>query len=154
MDSNIMRKLKNLKGSVIQRSLKYGVGKNIGGYIYLHRDYEDVIPIQELIQAKEQIQSFEYNCLKYGKGGITFFKCLEFDTEGCPVVGEYIKVCQEQMYCGYSKSIWHHKWLWVKDNYQGFDVDESFEYSRQWIMKEMDVRRIGNKEYWEAVMSR
>lgn len=36
--------LKTLNGSVIKRS-KYGVGKEIGGKIYLHRNYaEDVIP--------------------------------------------------------------------------------------------------------------
>jgi hypothetical protein len=151
MDTNIMRKLKTLKGSVIQRSLKYGVGKSIGGYVYLHKDYEMVLPIQELSRAKEQICSFEYNCLKYGREGITFFNCEEFDNETCPVVGEYIKVYQDQIYHGYSKSIWHHKWLWVKDDYQGFNVECSFEYSRSWVMKAMDVRRIGNKEYWEDV---
>lgn len=151
MATNITRKIKTVKGSIIQQSPKYGVGKDIGGYVYLHSLYEGIIPINVLNDAKSKIGDFGYNCLKFNQESITFFNCEEFDTEPCPTVGEYIKVTSTSVYKGYTKSIWHHKWLWVKDDYKGFDVDDSFEYSCSWVMKDIDARCIGNKEYWNDV---
>ncbi len=64
-----MKKLKTLKGSVIKR-FKYGVGKLIGGCLYLHKSYSNGIIPQDILEnaenaLKETYPSFEYRCLKY-----------------------------------------------------------------------------------------
>ena len=46
--------------------------------------------------------------------------------------------------------IYHHKWLFVAEDYAGFDVEESKRRSQQWIALEgVDRSRIGRKRYWE-----
>ncbi len=46
--------------------------------------------------------------------------------------------------------IYHHKWLFVDDDYRGFDVAESKARSVQWIgLGDVDRSRIGRKSYWE-----
>jgi len=46
--------------------------------------------------------------------------------------------------------IYHHKWLFVADDYQGFDVVASKTRSEQWIaLGDVDRSRIGRKSYWE-----
>lgn len=59
--------------------------------------------------------------------------------------------------------IYHHKWMFVKDDYQGFDVKESMTWSETW--KNSDVvnrlvkdpstkfyRRIGRQQYWKDMV--
>ena len=46
--------------------------------------------------------------------------------------------------------IYHHNWLFVADDYQGFDVELSKARSQQWIaLGNVDRSRIGRKSYWE-----
>jgi hypothetical protein len=91
------RILKTEKGSTIKRS-KLGVGKDIGGEIYLHRQYEDHIPDQSALDKAKTVLSknhpdFQYNTMKYNKSGdFTFFHSPDFDTSHEPTAGEYVKV--------------------------------------------------------------
>jgi 8-oxo-dGTP pyrophosphatase MutT (NUDIX family) len=143
------------KGTVIKRS-KLGVGKDIGGAIYLHRDYEDHIPDQEgLLRAKQVLDKnhpgFKYNALKVAKDKFTFFNSPDFDTAHEPVAGNYITVSGDKSKAGNTSQIWHHKWLWVKEGYRGFDVDASHRRSLAWLkIPNIDFARIGNKEFWES----
>ena len=44
----------------------------------------------------------------------------------------------------------HHKWLFVADDYQGFDVERSKGRSQRWIaIGNVDRSRIEKKSYWE-----
>lgn len=148
--------LKTLKGSPIKRS-KLGVGKDIGGEIYLHRQYEsEVLNQAALGKAKaalaENYPAFKYRALKFDKAGrFTFFEAPDFDTADEPTPGNYITVTPDgKAKPGSTKSIWHHKWLWVKDGYKGFDVSTSFERSKKWLaLPDIDFSRIGSKEVWE-----
>jgi hypothetical protein len=72
------------------------------------------------------------------------------------MVGDYFVVNIEsgKTRGGSSNMIWHHKWLWVGDDYTGFDVDESFERSKQYVKMDIDFSRIGNKEFWEKNYAR
>lgn len=132
--------LKTMKGSAIKRS-KYGVGKEIGGDIYLHKQYAlDVVPEDILDDAKTMLAeydpSFRYNCIRYSPktGAVSFQEAPDFDTAREPVVGDYITVFPDgTIKTGHSNYIWHHKWLWVKNDYKGFDVQESWEWSKKWL---------------------
>jgi hypothetical protein len=148
--------VKTLKGSVIKRS-KYGVGKDIGGEIYLHKNYESVVPDQAALSAaKKKLGSFKYNVLKFDKSGnFTFFNSPDFDTADEPTAGKYVRVSADgSIKEGETKSIWHHKWLWVKDDYKGFDVAESIKRSQAWLkIPDVDFSRIGNREFWEKTVA-
>ena len=45
--------------------------------------------------------------------------------------------------------IYHHKWLFVTDDYSGFNVEASKERSRLWLgLDGVDKKRSGRKSYW------
>ena len=133
--------LKTLKGSRIARS-KYGVGKEIGGSLYLHKQYADEIIPQDILEPAEQILSetypdFDYNCIRwdYKTNKISFQEAPDFDTAREPVVGDYVTVDPNtgKVQTGHSDYIWHHKWLWVRNDYTGFDVEDSWKWSKEWL---------------------
>ena len=132
--------LKTLKGSTIKRS-KYGVGKEIGGEIYVHKDYVDrVVPRMIYNQALDILEDtypeFEFNCIKYNPktSVISFQEVPDFDSAREPKVGDYVIVKPDgSVKPGHSNYIFHHKWLFVKNNYPGFDVEDSWEWSKKWL---------------------
>lgn len=141
-------KLKTYKGSVIQRSPKYGVGKEIGGDVYVHKNYMyEVVPHEIMRQCEIALDyyfpDFDYNCIRYSpkKQSVSFQESPDFDTAREPVVGDYITIFYNpdedprdfDVQQGHSNYIWHHKWNWVHDDYTGFDVAESWNWSKEWL---------------------
>lgn len=152
------KRLKTLKGSAVKRS-KYGVGKLIGGTLYLHKNYVKGVVPKELLSATKQVLDaefphYQYNVIKWDikTGAISFCNSLEFDTVEEPVAGEFVTVKPDgSTRKGYTKQIWHHKWLWVKDDYKGFDVDKSFKRSEIWLqIPDIEFSKIGNKTLWDS----
>lgn len=149
--------LKTLKGSIIKRSNKYGVGKEIGGQIYFHKNYVGRI-CPELYDIavkmlKQGYPDFEFNCLMYDKkkpNVLRFDSALDFDTAREPSPGQMISVdtSTRTLTKLSSKQIWHHKWLWVMDDYKGFDVQASYEWSKTWLEKISHPS--GYPEKWKA----
>ena len=155
--------LKTLKGSTIKRSTKYGVGKEIGGEIYFHKDYaEDILPPEILSQAlqllEEEHPGFEYNCLKYNPktGVVAFQEAPDFNSAREPVVGDYVSVNTDTgvVKTGHSNYIWHHKWNWVKNDYSGFDVAESWNWSKQWLSTLTEVSDGNGIERWNTQLDK
>lgn len=149
------RELKSKNGDTLGRS-KYGVGKFIGEDLYLHRNYVEDLPNDiknKVAQAEQHLSGFKYNTLKIELNGgqVTFINSEDFDTAPEPTVGEYtlVDLDKNTSRTGKSNSIWHHKWLWVKDDYRGFDVDDSFERSKKYLKMDIDFKRIGDKDFWE-----
>ena len=77
------------------------------------------------------------------------------DTADEPSLYDSIKVDIDgkTKYSKYDESnppIYHHKWLFVKDDYKGFDVEKSKERSQKWLtLKDIDFSRIGFKKFWD-----
>ena len=138
--------VKTLGGSPIRR-YKNTVGKRMGDQLYVHKNYAaEAIPPQILERAekilKKEYPNFVYNSLVRGfKEGrddkenyVRFDEAPDFDTAREPMVGYFVKVYDDgRIATGQSQSIWHHKWLWVKDDYRGFDVEKNKEWSRKWL---------------------
>lgn len=133
--------IKTLKGSVIKRSSKYGVGKEIGGQIYFQKNYaKDICPhLYDLAKdiLEEKYPTFHYNCLMYDKrkpDTLRFDEAPDFDTarEPSPKTMMSVDTSTGEITKRFSDQIWHHKWLWVKDDYKGFDVNASYEWSKEW----------------------
>lgn len=164
------RKLKTTNGSVIERYKRYGFGKHIGGFLYIHKDYinelpEPVIAVIDMCKVQLRKSGFceeadGYNIIKVSTADkkISFIECKDFDYDDEPTIGNYITLGSETSFkCikRNSNSIYHHKWLFVKDDYTGFDVEESFQRSKKWIaLPSINYSRIGSKSYWETITAR
>ena len=47
--------------------------------------------------------------------------------------------------------IYHHKWLFVDDDYPGFDVAQGKLRSAAWLaLPDVDKSRIGRRSYWQT----
>jgi hypothetical protein len=145
------------EGTLPKRSRRYGVGKEIGGAVYVHRMYEEVLG-DAVESARIRIpDGFDYAVVKYScnSGAVSFVHSTDFDTADEPTVGDvwFVPVSEDPKFRSRSKIpfIYHHKWLMVKDDYNGFDVAASIRRSLQWIrLLGLDRTRIGRKDYWEA----
>ena len=154
--------LKTLKGSKIGRS-KYGVGKDMGGNLYVHKNYADrIVPAEALQKAQDILQEnypdFQYNAIKYDSknGNIAFQEAPDFDTAREPVVGDYVTVNPDDgsVRKGHSDYVWHHKWEWVDNDYEGFDVGESWNWSKQWLSTLTEVADGNGIGRWNTQLDR
>lgn len=147
--------LKTKKGSVIKRS--GDVGKRMGGYLYLHKQYVDYIDIDLYNEFKDKLpEDFNYNILKYNKkeNYISFILSPDFNTVDEPTVGDAYKVTKNKVTLTKQKNppqIYHHKWLFVDDNYKGFNVERAKLRSKKWleVSDQINMSKIGNKKYWD-----
>ena len=130
-------------GTVIKRYARTGVGKLVGHHLYLYIFYlHEVVPIlsdkarkvfrQDCYAATAYRCCEDFKCamvdLKTGK--IRFDEAPDFNCNREPHVGKWVKIDHNEGFViGHSNAIWHHKWLWVKDDYPGFDVAASEAWS-------------------------
>lgn len=161
--------LRTLKGSDISRGgtinkIRYPVGKVISSRLYIHKDY-----IGTAIKANPEFGNvlrnaenalrgkypdFEYNCISYhpASGEILFQEAPGFDTEREPMVGMQVKVTADGTVSDMKPvtQIWHHKWQWVDNDYDGFDVRESWEWSKQWLSTIVGASKGGSLNAWNG----
>lgn len=138
------------------RSRRYGVGKEIGYAVYVHRDYEDRLG-KTVEWAKRHLpEHYEYSVVKLNQrnDSVSFIHCPGFDVEHEPAITAIVVVNAsgqvQRRTTPTDPYIYHHKWLFVADDYQGFDVAESKSRSEQWIaLGNVDRSRIGRKSFWE-----
>jgi hypothetical protein len=145
-----------LKSLGLKRTNKFGgIGKEMGSDIYLHRKYEHTLPQELLAAAKSKLTpDYGYTAVKYNPktGTFSFIKSNDFDSNPEPSVngGVTVKADGTSKPFGDAGWIWHHKWMWVADDYDGFDVEESKKRSLQWSsLQGISKARIGQRRYWE-----
>ena len=102
-------------------------------------------------------KDFDFTVVKLNLAtkAITFISSPDFDSAEEPIVGRFILVRadgttmdRKQLNDPY---IYHHKWLMVKDDYSGFDVEGSKQRSLLWLaLSDVDKSRIGRKSHWET----
>ena len=132
--------LHTLRGSTIQRHDP--VGKRMGSRIYVHRNYAHLVLSEGILAPLFSVglkSGFRFNCVAFDLKDLSCIRLDSapgFDTDREPLVGDYIWVSTNGVFRrNYSNAIWHHKWMWVLDDYKGFDLDESYEWSRTWLSK-------------------
>lgn len=142
-ESEVGSTLYTSKGTPIKR-YKGIVGKEIGGQLYLHKDYVDkILPYGDITydDYKNAVESLPdgtyFECVMFDKKKrtIRFDEAPDFDTAREPIPGNYISLDLNSMTYknGFSDYIWHHKWLWVMNDYTGFNVAESWEWSKRYL---------------------
>lgn len=150
--------VKTARGTVIKRH-KGKVGKLVGPQLYVHKKYaSEVVPLEKLAAAAAALQkhgAFPYNSIMFDskKDVVRFDEAPDFDTAREPRVGRYISVnlADGSVKEGKSDSIWHHKWLWVKDDYPGFDVDASKTWSATWAPALPEVAKGTERTFLEQL---
>lgn len=154
--------LKTLRGSTVGRSPRYGVGKFIGGAFYFHKFYADEAMDREgyfLFNLALEKCPFEFNCVKHNlnTGDVYLVECPEFDTAREPRVGRMFGIRYDDQTTFVTKSypqIFHHKWIWVKNDYTGFDISESWEWSKKWLSILKEPADGSNLNNWEQQLKR
>jgi hypothetical protein len=139
------------------RSRRYGVGKEIGGAVYVHRNYASIFGADVMNMASRLPPDFEFAVVKYQvqTGAVTFIECPTFDTlpepvleRTCRVRPDGISIVRQPLSDPY---IYHHKWLFVDDDYIGFDVEDSRRRSQAWMqLPSIDYAHIGRRSFWLA----
>ena len=167
-----MEPLKTLKGSKIWYS-KFGVGKIVGSKVYFHKSVWDRIIPKDIWDKAQQIMDtpyvheklwergcfeWEYETICYDLKNptvIRFDSCIGFDLQREPTVGWMMFVDTEigSVSFKYNQQCYHHKWLWVNPNYQGFDVQASYEWSKRWLDKLPEVAS-GYKHKWNEQLKK
>ena len=149
---------KELRVKLPIRSRRYGVGKEIGGAVYLHRQYEHCLGTV-IEKAKTHLPAdFDYVVVKYhiASGYVSFLHSPDFDFSHEPTVGEGWLVYPDGNLKHFRQQadpfVYHHKWLFVTDDYLGFDTSDSQIRSMKWmaLSPPVDFTRIGRKSYWES----
>lgn len=154
--------LRTKHGSVIRR-YHDNVGKQVGHSLYIHKLYADQVIPKAVLDTATEIMTrsnpdFNYNSLMWDvkQKIVRFDEAPDFDRAQEPHVGEYVSVSLDGKFPprkGHSNSIWHHKWLWVKDDYTGFDVDKSKEWSKLWLSK-LEEPAKGTDLSWRSQLRR
>jgi hypothetical protein len=140
---------------------QYGVGKKMGNETYLHKSAMDVLPadVQARIAEAELPPGHEWAIVKYNKktGQISLIESYDWDTSHEPTVGNSlilkpdgtVKLHKAPVEDA-NKTIYHHKWLFVRPGYTGFNYVESRLRSRTWqALGNLDSRRYGRKGFWQ-----
>ena len=150
--------VKTQKGTIIKKSPKYGVGKQVGSAIYLHKSVEDRLPQDILEKVKFKLPpKFQYDIIKYDEknDNITFISSPDWDSAHEPLVGDAFLIRRDgstrYMKQKTSPQIYHHKWLFVGDDYSGFNTEDSKQRSIDWLkIPNIEFNKIGYQNYWNA----
>ena len=144
-------------------------GKMIGGRLYVHRDYAtERIPPETVLKAMKAAVAAGYSTEGYTAirydivdKAVAFQWSPDFDTAREPRVGNTLVIHKDGRVRLTPPShkdplIWHHKWMWVGDDYTGFDVEESKRWSNTWrpLATPADKRRIGRLSGWRAFLEK
>lgn len=140
--------------------------KKVGSSIYIHKSAinqisEKYLEFYNAIFLFKDSVELEYEVIKWDNSNktISFIESDNWNEANEPNVGRSVVIKTE---CGDIKiispkgQIYHHKWMFVNDDYDGFDVSKSKERSIMWesiLPKTKDVKsRIGYKKYWNALL--
>jgi len=137
---------------------EFGFGKKMGNVVYIHKNYETYLPSEPLTKNRKMLpKGFKYTIIKWDKkdNSMSFIESVDFDISNEPTVDNSYKVSNGVIKFRSKPKrdqIYHHKWMFVKPSYKGFDYIESKLRSLKWYKKyEYDSRMIGYKDYWDTL---
>lgn len=118
------------------------VGLNIDSWVIVQKNYaSEIVPFKEFIEAQKVLDKnypmFQYELVSYNKSlkKIKFEDCPHFDTRENPEIARYViydlKTKNIEFIEPDTTQMLLDKWLLVKDDYTGFNVQESYERSKE-----------------------
>lgn len=156
------QELKDLK---LKKYSKYGIGKNMGSQVWVHKNYVTKIMTEKEFKEFSSYfpNDFDYEIIRWEekKNEIAFIECKDFNESNEPIVGRVQRIqkidtdyiIHKETKPHKDPAIYHHKWMFVEDDYKGFNTLESKKRSVQWksilgVNKEVSSK-IGKKSYWD-----
>lgn len=148
--------------------------KKVGTCVYVHKSNlgeminkcfskEDLSYLKnafyKYIELEEELDAPIPDIIKYDtkSHNMTFIHCPSWDELNEPIVGLSCCVHPDGIY-KFTKGgtkVYHHKWMFVADNYTGFDIQKSKERSKQ-IEAIPNIKslksKIGNVKFWEQLL--
>lgn len=118
------------------------VGLNVDSWVTVQKNYaSEIVPFKEFIEAQKVLDKnypmFPYELVSYNKSlkKIKFEDCPHFDTQENPEIARYViydlKTKNIEFIELDTTQMLLDKWLLVKDDYTGFNVQESYERSKE-----------------------
>jgi hypothetical protein len=155
--------MKTLHGTEIKRYKNF-CGKQMGPNIHFYRDYWFYIMTDNWFQnAERALENLDFelyrkaNCVCWNRAtnDVRFSYSPDFNKAREPKVGRFIIINPkgEMVRQGKSDCIWHHKWLWVKDSYNGFNVEESKQWSEKWLAALPEPAK-GTRKSWNKQLKK
>lgn len=144
------------------------IGKTMMGALYIHKSALFSLTEEELCLYESKLKyigSFDFTIIKISlkENEVSFIYSPDWDIENEPSVGDSICVKKDNSIKKIKGSnlIYHHKWLFVADDYNGFDVEKSKERSELWMNNEKILAfkadkdekfnsKIGRRNYWDS----
>ena len=141
--------------------------KKVCGAIYAHKsnikELLQYIPSEFYLNFNKLISNvdFDYTIIKYDKGNVTLIYSPDWDSSNEPIVGRtyrYANGCWDKKPIVREnwKQIYHNKWQFVSDDYDGFDINEAKNRTKLWnsIPGINDLKsKIGYKKFWEQLLN-
>lgn len=151
--------------------------KKIGGCVYMHmsiragacEQIKNMVADAERVFRKvvgiKDFMDIEIIKVDIKNNKVSFIKSPDWDTAREPLVGDAYMIDLNEdtplkkrtVKITKSKGqIYHHKWMFVADDYEGFDIEESKRWSEEWqsvIPADRKIKsRIGYKKYWDEYL--
>ena len=140
--------------------------KRIGNTYYVHisaiNTLFEHIPNSEKVRVQNAIEiarkmGHSFHIIKYDKDKISLIFSGDFDIANEPTVGDSLCVKNngETKIIKASGKIYHKKYLFVNDDYKGFDIEEAKKRAMLWEIipnTKEHKKKIGNREYWEKLL--
>lgn len=141
--------------------------KKVGTAMYVHKSALDELLnkikeekdknflLQILKIAEEEI--INYDIIKIDNKRVSLIQSPDWDTKNEPSVGDSICFHQDgtRKKIKASNKIYHCKYLFVKDDYAGFNIKKAKERAKLWNSIpniKMHKSRIGNRPYWNNLL--
>lgn len=169
-----MEPLKTLKGSKIWYS-KFGVGKQVSSKIYFHKSvWNKIVPediwnkalaimdsdkVHEELWNDREIKEWEYGTICYDLKNPTVIRfddnqeCFDVQDEPTVCYMMFVDTVNESIHIKWNPQIYHHKWLFVEPDYEGFNVQKSYEWSKEWLSKLPEVAS-GYRHKWREQLKK
>lgn len=151
--------------------------KKIGGCVYMHmsmragacEQIKNMVADAEKVFRKvvgiKDFMEIEIVKVDIKNNKVSFIKSPDWDIAREPLVGDAymidlnedapLKKRTVKITKGKGQ-IYHHKWMFVADDYKGFDIEESKKWSKKWqsvIPADRKIKsRIGYKKYWDEYL--
>jgi len=136
--------------------------KVIGNTKYLHRSALKVLSSEEYTKVTEALKQvpkgFKAVVIAITKDSIRLTECPEWDKEFEPSVGDSFVVFDN----GTNKlnkasktnpQIYHRRYLFVLDDYQGFNTELDKSWVAKWERLNPDKNRMGRKLWWSEFIA-
>ena len=158
----------SLKKIGIFRSSNTPVGKVMGNNIWVHKDYVSLLPqFVDIFDAASSVvpDNFEFDIVRFDKrgGDVCFISSPDFITSSEPIVSRTLKVNVDEFGVSLAQPptkkqdnplIYHHKWLFVPDSSNLFNVEESMKRSLEWKsvlgVDKTISSKIGRLDFWNT----